>query len=162
MCEGYVADVQVLSPGRSELVYRAIPPIDLHLPGLYSMAQGVSVQVVLERLEMNGLPDQLESFDGMSRRISGWYRKAKYSASMLDERDTARVALTSGGSHKVILRFGVGRIRPPTVELDAVQINLVLGEQPIRVTVPFDAQVVQQAIAEATQMMQQQDEGGGK
>ena len=162
MMAGYVADNQVLAPGRSELVFRQVPPVDVVLPGLSAMAQGVHTQVVLERLEMNGRPTELEAFDGMSKRIAGWYARAKYSAAMLGEQDAARVRVTGGGPHKVILRFGQLKGSPETVELDAVEIKIVPGSEAMRVFAPFDAQIVQQALAAARTAMAQPQQGGGK
>ena len=161
MATGFVADRQVLAPGRSEVVFRRIPPVDLLLSGLFAMSDDVPVQVVLERLELDGLPERLDGFDGMSKRISGWYARAKYSAAMLAPTDTARVEVTADGPHKVILRFGVGKIRPPTIELGVVDVELVPGAGPERIAVTFDAQAVQQAMADARQLMAQRLQQGG-
>ncbi len=139
-----------------------MPPVDVVLSGLSALAQGVSTQVVLERLELDGRPSELESFDGMSRRIAGWYARAKYSAGLLDEMDTARVRVTGDGPHKVILRFGNLKRRPETVELDAVEVKIVPGDAPLRVAASFDPEVVRQALDAARAAMQQPSQGGGK
>jgi len=152
MCTGYVADRQMIGPGRSEIVYRRIPPVDLVFTGLAGMSLDVPVMVILERLELDDLPQQLDSFDGASKRMSGWYARAKYSVGMLDAQDTARVEVTAGGPHKVVLRVGARRIRPPeVVELDAVQVEIRPGSPPLRINVPYDVPVVQQAIDAAVQ-----------
>jgi hypothetical protein len=170
MMEGYVAENQVLAPGRSELVFQRVPPVDVVLSGLSAMAQGVPIQVVLERLELDGRPGELEAFDGMSKRIAGWYARAKYSSGMLDELDTARVRVTGDGLHRVILRVGdllVGRLypvsgEPEAVELDAVEIKIVPGDAPLRVAASFDPEAVRQALVAARAAMQQRSQGGGK
>ena len=161
MMQGYVAENQILVPGRSELVFKRIPPVDVILGGLSAMAQGVRTQVLLERLNMDGRPSELEAFDGMSKRIAGWYARAKYSSAILDERDTAQFNVSGDGPHKVILRFGNKR-NLETVELDAIDFKLVPGSDPIRVIAAFDPQVVEQALAAARASQQQQQQSNGK
>jgi hypothetical protein len=143
-------------------VFQRVPPVDVVLSGLSAMAQGVPIQVVLERLELDGRPGELEAFDGMSKRIAGWYARAKYSSGMLDELDTARVRVTGDGPHRVILRFGNFKRGPETVELDAVEIKIVPGDAPLRVAASFDPEVVRQALVAARAAMQQRSQGGGK
>jgi len=162
MMNGYVADTQVLSPGRSELVFRRVPPVDVVLYGLSAMTDGLPTHVLLERLEMDGRPETLEAFDGMSKRISGWYARAKYTLARLDDMDTARVGVTGDGPHKVVLRIGPMRRDPQTVELDAIDVELVPGGDPLRVVVPFDPVVVQQAIDLARAAAESAGQGSGK
>jgi len=158
MASGFVADRQVLAPGRCDVFFRRIPPVDVVLAGLSAMSDGVPVRVLLEQLEREGLPQQLDVFDNISKRMSTWYTKSRFFAAMLGSNDTARLEVTGGGLHKVVLRFGASKVQPTTVELGAVEIKLVPGGGPERIAVPFDAQVVQQAIADARQRIEQ--EGG--
>ena len=79
---------------------------------------------------------------------------------MLDQGDTARVNVTGVGPHKVILRFGAGKVRPETVQLGVVDVQVVAGGSPQRVAVPFETDTVRQAIAAAAQRLQQQEAGG--
>ncbi len=149
MMTGYVADDQVLAPGRSELVFRRVPPVDVVLHGLSALAGELPTQVVLERLELGGRPATLDAVDGMSQRIAGWYARAAFSTGELNELDTARVQVTGAGPHKVLLRIGPLKRGPQTVELDAVDIQLAPGGDSVRVVVPYDVAVVQQAIEAA-------------
>ncbi len=160
MATGYVADRQVLAPGRSEVVYRRVPPVELTFAGLAALSADVEVQVLLERLELDGRPQELESFDGMSKRIANWYARARFTSATLGVDDQASIAVTAGGPHRVLLRFGVGqKIRPPTVELDAVEVEVTPGGSSPRIAVPFDLPVVQQAIADARQRLAQRQNG---
>mgnify|MGYP001329527764 CR=1 FL=1 len=160
MMSGYAAETQVLSPGRSELVFRRIPPVEVVLGGLSGLANDVSVRVVLERMDLNGRPEQLDAFDGMSKRIAGWYARAKYSAAMLDQADTATLDVTGVGPHKVIVRFGVGQSKPESVQLGTVDVQVVAGGAAQRVAVPFEAEVMRQAIQAVVQRMQEGSSGG--
>jgi hypothetical protein len=160
MMSGYAADTQVLAAGRSELVFRRIPPVEVVLGGLGGLANDVQAQVVLERVDLNGRPEQLDAFDGMSKRIAGWYARAKYSAAMLDQDDTATVDVTGVGPHKVVVRFGVGQTKPEAVELGMVDVQVVAGGAAQRVAVPFEDEVVRQAIEAAAQRMQEGAAGG--
>lgn len=153
MCTGYVAEPQVISAGRAEIVFRSIPPVDIVLPGLSAVAPDINVQVVLERLELDGRPEQLDAFDGMSKRIAGWYARSRYSAGMLDANDTARLEVTSGGPHRVVLRFGVKQTQPATLELDAVQIEVRPGGQPQRLEVPYDFGMAVDAINDVAEQI---------
>lgn len=149
MMGGYVADTQVLAPGRSELVFQRVPPVDVVLQGLSALAGDLPVHVQLQRLENGDLPDSLEAYDGMSQRIAGWYRITRHGTGRLDELDTARVQVTAGGAHKVVLQLGPLKRSPQTVELDAVELALEPGGDAPRVVVPFDVQAVQQALETA-------------
>ncbi|MEC8651224.1 MAG: carboxypeptidase-like regulatory domain-containing protein, partial [Planctomycetota bacterium] len=161
MMGGYVADRQVLAPGRSELVFRSVPPVDVVLYGLSALAAELPVHVQLQRLESGGLPDALESYDGMSQRIAGWYAITRHGTGRLDELDTARVQVTAGGPHKVVVRVGPLKRNPQVVEMDAVDVKLVPGGEPQRIVVPYDIAALQQAI-EAARAALEAAPGGGK
>ena len=161
MMGGYVADRQVLAPGRSELVFRSVPPVDVVLYGLSALAAELPVHVQLQRLESDGLPDALESYDGMSQRIAGWYAITRHGTGRLDELDTARVQVTAGGPHKVVVRVGPLKRNPQVVEMDAVDVKLVPGGEPQRIVVPYDIAALQQAI-EAARAALEAAPGGGK
>ncbi|MEO6595845.1 MAG: carboxypeptidase-like regulatory domain-containing protein [Planctomycetota bacterium] len=163
MAQGFAGETAVLAAGRSELRFSRIPPVDVQLAGMQALAGAVSVQVVLEVLDAAGLPQQLEAFDGGSRKIAGSYARAKFTSAMLDEGDAARVPLTRQGPHKVLVRFGVKQIkRPSTVELGAIDVKLQPGSGPQRVVVNYDRQPVQAAIAEAAQAIAASAQSGGK
>lgn len=150
MMQGYSSPPAMVAAGRNEVRFLAMPPVDVQLVGLAGQAGTINVQVVLEMLDLNGLPQRLDAFDEGSKRVAGWYARAKYSAAMLDARDTARLQLMRAGPHKVILRFGVKQgIRPTTVELPAVDIQLQPGSGPLHVAVAYDPQVTRSAIAAA-------------
>ena len=163
MMNGYVADKQILAPGRSELVFRSVPPVDVVLHGLSALAQEVPVHVQLQQVELDGRPESLEAFDGMSKRIAGWYDKTRHGTGRLDEVDTARVRVSAEGAYKVVLLVGPLRRSPQAVELDAVNVELVPGGEALRLVAPYEVAVVQQAIeaARAT-MAAQQGVGNGK
>ena len=149
MMGGYVADTQLLVPGRSELVFRRVPPVDVVLHGLSALAGDLPVHVQLQRLENVGLPDSLEAYDSMSQRIAGWYSVTRHGAGRLDELDTARVQVTAGGAHKVVLQIGPLKRSPQLVELGEVELALVSGGDALRVVSPYDVAAVQQAIEAA-------------
>ena len=147
---GYVAEPQVLSPGPNEVVYRRIPPVELVLPGLYAVSQGVDVYVALEQLDRGALPDSLgDGFDNISNRMAGWYEKARFSAAELRGDDTARFLLPAGGPHKVQLRISANGGEPEFVEVGTVELELVPGGEVFRATVPFDPDAVSAAVAAA-------------
>ena len=149
MAGGYVADTQVLVPGRSELVFQRVPPVDVVLHGLSALAGDLPVHVQLQRLEKGDLPDSLEAYDGMSQRIAGWYSITRHGTGRLDELDTARVQVTAGGAHKVVLQIGPLKRSPQTVELDVVELELVPGGDALRVVAPYDVLAVQQVLESA-------------
>ena len=161
MMGGYMADTQVLAPGRSELVFRSVPPVDIVLYGLSALASELPVHVQLQQVETGELPDSLDSFDGMSKRLSGWYAITRHGTGRLDELDTARVRVTAGGPHKVVLRIGPLKRSPQVVELDAVDLKLVPGGDALRIVVPYDVPAVQQAI-EAARAALEASAGEGK
>ena len=78
-----------LAPGRSELVFRSVPP-STSCSTASALAAELPVHVQLQRLESDGLPDALESYDGMSQRIAGWYAITRHGTGRLDGFDTAR------------------------------------------------------------------------
>ncbi len=152
MAEGHATRRTVIAAGRNELQIPTIPPVDVHFPGLRALAGQVEVQVVLERMELDGMPDELLAWDGGSKRISGWYAKGKYTAAMLDESDTARVKVTSGGAHRVIVRFGIGQgIRPPAMILEPITLRIDAAGAVARFTPAFDRKAAQDSIADAAQ-----------
>ncbi|MEC9047449.1 MAG: carboxypeptidase-like regulatory domain-containing protein, partial [Planctomycetota bacterium] len=114
---GYVADPQVLSPGPNEVLYRRVPPVEVALPGLYALGQGVEVYVALEQLDRGALPASLgEGFDNISNRMSAWYEQSRFSAAELQSDDIARFVLPGGGPHKVGLRVSLADGAPQFVE----------------------------------------------
>ncbi len=149
MCEGYVAERQVLAAGRSELLFRAVPPVEVVLPGLHAMAGSVPVRVVLERLNRHDLPEQLDTFDGMSERIADWYTRVRYSSAMLTALDVASIRVTAPGPHRVSLRLGSSKAKPTTVELEPVELTVEPGGNAQRCVVDFDPEIVRAAIVEA-------------
>lgn len=161
LAQGRVAETSTVAPGRNEIRFRGIPPVDVQLAGMRALAGTTNVQVVLEFVDNAGMPQQLEAFDGGSKRVAGWFARAKYTAALLGEDDVARVQLTRPGRHKVIARFGVRQgIRPTTVDLGTADIELQPGAGPQRVVVGYDLQPVQEAIAEAAQKIAEKAQGG--
>jgi hypothetical protein len=142
----------VLSPGRSEIRFLAIPPLDLQVTGLRQLVGANQVQLLMEQTAGPGMPDQLETWDGGSNRISGWYQKGRYAAAMLGVGDVARFTLTGDGRYRVSARVGVGApIKPVAVDLGEVEVRLPPGAGPQRATVPVDAARVRQAMATSAQ-----------
>lgn len=140
------------TPGRSQVVFLAIPPVDLLVPGLRQIVGATSVQIVMELVEDRELPGQLETGDGYGNRISGWYAKTKYAAAMLGDDDSVRLVLMRGGRQRVLARLGIkDGVRPVEVDLGEVEVRLVPGTGPQRVVVTADAARVQQGMAEFTQ-----------
>ena len=118
------------------------------------------MHVRLQRLESGDLPDSLEAYDGMSQRIAGWYNITRHGSGRLDELDTARVQVTAGGAHKVVLQIGPLKRSPQIVELDAVELELVPGGDALRVVSPYDVAAVQQAIEAAATALEGGRSGG--
>jgi len=160
MMTGYLAETQVLSAGRSELVFQQIPPVELVFAGLSNLAGDLTTRVILERMELDGRPEQLEAFDGMSKRIAGWYARAKFSSALLDSSDMATLGVTAGGPHKVLLRLRSGKTRPETVEVGVIDVRVAAGSEPQRMAISYDVDVLQQAIQAARQRAQESAQGG--
>lgn len=149
---GYRAEPTVLTPGRSEIRFLAIPPVDLLVTGLRQSVEALEVQVLMEQLPGAGMPDQLEAWDGGSNRISGWYQKARYAAAPLGANDLARFTLPGDGRYRVTARLGAGLpVKPVAVDLGEVEVRLVPGSGPQRVTVTFDPARVRDAVATLAQ-----------
>ena len=147
MASGYVAEPQVLSPGANEVLYRRVPPVEVMLPGLYALGQGVDVYVALEQLDRGALPASLGAgFDNISNRMSAWYEKSRFSAAELKSDDIARFVLPAGGPHKVQLRISQGDGEPQFVELGVVEVELVPGGDTVRVTTPYDVDAVRAVV----------------
>ncbi|MCR9246534.1 MAG: carboxypeptidase-like regulatory domain-containing protein [bacterium] len=162
MAQGFAVDRTVVAAGRNEIVFRRIPPVEVTLAGLRAAAADVNVQVVLELLELGDLPAQLDAFDGGSKRIAGWYGRSKYTAAMLESGDTASLPVMRAGPHRVILRFGVGQgVRPQTVVLPPVEVQVTPGAGPQRVAVSYDAGVTGPAIVEARRLIAEKQRSGG-
>lgn len=151
---GYLAEKQVLAPGRNELVFRSIPPVHLVFAGLSAMAREVPTRVVLVRQDMGSHPDSLAAFDDMSERVAGWYTRAPFTTSLLDEFDTAPMRVTGDGAHKIILHFGNSRKNLASVELPAINIKVVAGSEVMRVAVPYDTELLREKIESARAAMQ--------
>ncbi len=160
LADGYQADPVVLVAGINQLQFRKVPPVILHLPGLRGLVGSGLVWVAM-RLESGApgsqLPRALDAWDGRSKRISGMFarkRRAK-AGKMLGQNDSLQVAVNVDGSYRVmayLLATGKARkARPVGVELGKVQVRLVPGSGPLRVTVPVNAEKVAKALAELAQ-----------
>ena len=160
---GYVAQPAMLPPGRSELCFLAVPPVEVQLPGMRQLAGENTVQVLLEALETEGQPGSVEVWDGGSRRIANWQRRGKFSAAMLDEQDRALVKVTRGGRHRVSVRFGVGQpVRPTTVALGEIDVQLQPGGPARRMGLNYEVEQVQEALAELAERLQAGASQGGR
>ena len=157
MASGFVAEPQVLAPGRSEVVYRSLPAVEVTLAGVSAISQGLSVSVVLEQLDRGALPSSLgEGFDNISIRMAKWYERSLTSTSTLKQDDTARFLLPAGGPHKVRLMVadpkkrvvdGVQVDGPKKVfDLGVIDLDLVPGGEMVRASVEYSAAAVQAAV----------------
>lgn len=153
MAEGYLAEPQVLSAGRSDLVFQKVPPVQLQVAGITALAGTVPVRVAVERTDLGGRPDRLESFDGTSRRLSGWYRWSRYSSATVSPQDVAEVKITGGGKHKVTLFFGSRRNWRNRVACGEIDIQLDPQGVTAPIAISFDTVAAQEQIAAAAQAM---------
>jgi hypothetical protein len=142
---GYAADPVVLSAGPSQVVYRAIPPVEIVLPGLRALVGEVPTFVRLQPKAVDGLPEQLESFDSMSRRIAGWFARARTGQAELEIDDTARIAVLCGGTYDAVLQLGKGR-GAHRIPLDTFQVVLRPGAGAPRFVAGYDETLLQMAL----------------
>lgn len=149
---GYRAEPTVLTPGRNEIRFRSIPPVDLQATGLRQLVGAHEVQMLMELQAGPEMPDQLEAWDDDSNRISVWYQRGRSAAAPLGENDVARVTLSGDGRYRVTARVGMGRlVKPVSVDLGDVEVRLVPGSGPLRVPVVFEPARVREALATLAQ-----------
>jgi hypothetical protein len=161
LANGYRAERTMLGPGASQLRFLKIPPVELHLPGLRRLVGEALVWIAMRSVgpvsPAGGMPNKLESWDRRSGRISGWFTKLQRgkSGKLLGQGDTLQIPLMLDGRYKVIA-YLIGttrsrKVRPVPLELGAVDVRLVPGAGPQRVTVNVDPKKVQQGLAEVAQ-----------
>lgn len=149
---GYRGENRVLGPGTSELRFLKIPPVDLELPGLRRLVGTTPAWVAMRLVGDAGLPEQLEKWDRRSSRIAGWYARTKGGGhAKLGDSDTVRVLLIHDGRYRIVVFLGRGSkdVRPARVDLGMVDVRLVPGAEPLRLTVKVDTHKVQAGLAKA-------------
>ena len=160
---GYFAQPAMLTPGRSEVCFLPVPPVEVQLPGMRQLAGENAIQVLLEGLDTEGQPGPVEKWDSASGRIANWQRRGKFSAAMLDENDRALIRVARGGRHRVSLRFGVGQpVRPPRLVLGEVDVRLQPGGPVRRVGLNYEVEAVQQVLAQLAERLQASAAQGGR
>ena len=97
MSAGYHAEPTVLVPGRSELRFSKIPPVELLVPGLRQLVGATPVWLGMTAVGGSGLPDRLDTWDGRSGRIAKWYGRGRAAYAPLRQGDAVPVALVHGG-----------------------------------------------------------------
>ena len=146
---GYRADATVLGPGRSDVRYLTIPPVELQLPGFGELVGTARVTLSVEMVGNSSLPGDLETWDQRSGRFAQWYRDSRSLSAQL-RGDAVRMQLMLDGRYRVTagLASRVKRVRPVPVDLGEIEVSLVPGSGPLEVKVNFDPQAVQAAAAE--------------
>lgn len=161
LATGYRAAPTVLLHGRSTVVFSRIPPVDLLVPGLRQLVGSTPVRLMMELVDNADLPNQLETWDRRSGRISGWYAKTRRVYARLGNGDSVRLTLAGDGRYRVVAQLLTGaKGRPVPVDLGAVDVRLVAGARPPRVTANVDPELVQAGLA--TLMQREAASGSGR
>lgn len=158
--KGYRAERTLLVPGPSELRFLKYPPLELRLPGLRRLVGTAMAWIKLQPAGGTGSPQKLETWDRSSGRIARWFAGMQRQAggSLLGKDDTVQLAPMSDGRYRVIvyllarsMKMIQGRARRVPVELGTVDVRLVPGAGPQRVTVSVDSKKIQRGLAELAQ-----------
>jgi len=159
MANGYQAERTTLGPGKSELRFLKLPPVELHLPGFRQLVGKALVWIKMQSLTppAAGSPQKLETWDRQSNRIGRQFggMQRRSAGALLGSGDTVRIPLMADGQYQVIaylLATGKKRtVRPVAVQVGLVEIRLVPGSGPQRVKANIDAKKVQEAITDLAQ-----------
>jgi hypothetical protein len=150
MAMGYQAQPAVLGAGTNQIVFKALPLVDVHVPGLRAVCGETPVRIGMVPRGDLGMPRELQSWDRGSSRIARWYRWGRGSYAELGAADVARLKLMRSGPYRAMALIGRrGRgMRPTSIWLANVEVTLVPGAPVQRIAVSFDPQAVQKALAD--------------
>ena len=142
---GYRADRTTLMPGRSELLFRTVPPLVVRLPGMRQLVGQESVWISLELV--GGV--SLLGFDDNSRRMAQVMARATSSYGALGEDDRTDLRTLQDGRYRVSARLGDKRNGGlVTVALGELAVRSDANGQATELTVPVDAARVAAAMQE--------------
>ena len=161
MANGYRAERTVLGPGPSELRFLKFPPLELRLPGMRRLVGKAMVWIKMQSVgpvsSTGGSPRRLETWDRPSNRIGRWFggMQRRKAGVLLGQGDSVQIPLMSDGRFKVTAYLlGTGekrKARAVPVALGAVDVRLVPGAGPQRITVTVAPEPVQKGLAELAQ-----------
>jgi len=150
MSPGYRAQRAFLYPGKNKLVFAKIPPVRIRLPGLPKLVGKTPTWVALVLVGDTGMPSKLETWDKSSNRISRWYGYvAKNGGVQLRKSETVTIPLIKDGRYRVVLHLGTKKeIKTVKIPVGTVNVRLVPGGRPQRLTVKVDPQRITAGLAE--------------
>jgi len=139
MAAGYHAEPALLSQGQSRLRFLTIPPVLIDAASVREVIGTTPAWLQLSWIAgapgANG-PNQLETWDGRSRKIAGWYRSVRSrNWTALRASGMTPIRVTGNGRHRVVLAVGDKRkgIRPVSISLGEVDVSLAPGRGPQRI-----------------------------
>lgn len=142
---GYRAARTFLSPGRSEIRFLRIPPVELRAVGLRQLVGDESVWISLEAAGN----EAVAQFDSRSRRLARSMSRQSASHGRLDSNDVARLTPVRDGRYRVVARLGDKRRGGlVSVPLGEVDVRVQPGRPALVLAVPVDAAAVQRAMAD--------------
>ena len=99
---GYRVDRTTLVPGRSELVFRRVPPLTLRAPGMRQLVGEEQVWISLDLLD----EQPLLAFDSDSRSMARRMERSTSSHAVLQQDDQALLQPLRDGRYRVTARLG--------------------------------------------------------
>ncbi len=151
---GYRAEEVRVDAGIRDLVFHALHPVEVFLPGLREMCgpdRKVRVSMILEG--STGLPQGLQAVhlrSGESRGYNRWHL-SKSGGAWLGATDVVRVPLIRNGKYEIVVRLhqeGVGGDASIAVGTHEVVLDDVV---PHRVTIELDRDSIQKGLASLRQ-----------
>jgi len=150
LASGYSAASTIIAHGRTTVVFRATPPVNLLAPGLRQLVGATRVRIVMQLTDGSSLPKELASWDRRSGRISGWYGRTRNSYADLGPGDSAQLTLMCSGRYRVVAQLlgDPKQRRPVSVELGNVTVHVDPGSGPQTVTATVKPALVHAGLAE--------------